>query len=226
VVFDRFFGEDHPLGDLPVAVPLGQPVEDLHLPGGQVQQEIPLLPATVEAGQQLPRNVRIHVGLAPRDGSDRRKQLDQPGGLEDVSVDPDGGERRQMIFVVEGGDGHELEVPGPRVRQLLDQLDPVHGGHVYVEQQHVRRGLPDDLQSLRPVPALADHLDVRLHVQQALQPLPEKPVIVRQHHPNPPHSPTSPRGTVQVTVVPRPRTLSIRSVPPQRRTRSSMFANP
>jgi hypothetical protein len=107
-------------------------------------------------------------------------------------------ERADRERVVRRDEHDEREVLGIEHRE---QLEPVHDGHVHVEEQHVRRVAPDRLQSLERVGRLAHHEHVAARLEERAELLPGVRLVVDEDGAKDVHAARSRSGTRSVTRV-------------------------
>src|SRR5262249_47573731 len=125
------------------------------------------------------------------------------------------------VLIIDGGGEHDDGRPPRDVLQCREHGVPVQLGHVQVEQQHVRAGRGDNIDSLPAISGLAGDFHVRFLTEQVAQSVPDDTVIIGDHHPD-----RHGTGTRTVSAAPRPGALSMSMVPPSSATRSRMWASP
>ena len=108
---------------------------------------------------RLGRDLLQHVQAERRDRAHARQRVEQaaqPDRLQQV-VDRVQFERLQRIGVVGGGEDHRRRVG--ELLQVLRGFDAIHLRHADVEQHHIGRRVPQQLEQRAPVRRFAHHLE-------------------------------------------------------------------
>src|SRR5699024_3448965 len=128
--------------------------------------------------------------------------------------------------VVEGGQHQHGEVVafGPQPPQ---RLDPVHAGHAQVQQDHIRVQLLHGPENLVPVGGVGDDADVGRQCQQALDPLADECLVVRdQYLDHGASARTAAWDSGNITLTIKPLLPLTSTVPPSASTRSVRPVSP
>src|SRR5699024_4887001 len=122
---------------------------------------------------------------------------------------------QDVAFTVERGQYQDPHARGP-LTQLGDGTYPGHPGHAQVHQHHVDLSAVHEVEHFLPVRGLGDDLDAVLGREGPAQAVPHHRVVVGDQQPD--HGPASgpdpgTTGTLALTAVPLPASLSISTLP-------------
>src|SRR3712207_5785642 len=161
VALDRLLTYVKAAGDLRVAETLGDELQHLELPVGELTEHVRLVaPGPVQLPHHPRRNARVQYRLPGGRLTDGGGELFGTDLLEDVGegTGSDGG--KDVLVVVVGGKHDHVRAWGPG-GQAAGGLDAVHARHDQVHQRHVGGVLGRKAHGLLPTPRLGDHGDVR-----------------------------------------------------------------
>ena len=126
---------------------------------------------------------RREIGASPtRQAAERLDEFRAVDVLEEIPLRPAADRGEEFVVRVMHGehdDGHIRQ----RRRDPLGRRESVHHRHIHVHQDEVRHDPARLLDRLRPVARLAHDLEIRLRLEQPLQPLPQQRVVVREEDP-------------------------------------------
>ena len=91
---------------------------------------------------------------------------------------------RMMIRGATAAGAHGSRQPGLVLEQSPRSVETVHDGHLDVHQDDVRVTPADDLQRLRAVRGLPDHLDVRLRLEDPAEADADQLLVIDQDDPD------------------------------------------
>ncbi len=174
---NRLDGDSKGVGDFAVGLALGDKLENLPLPRGQLLVGVVAAPA--ETLKNPPGKARRQVQLASGDGAKGLDELVVVGLLGQVARSavfqrPDD----KLLIVVHAQDqNRQFSHPPCQFSADVQAVDP---GHDDVQHQHIRLGGLDLLGHLQPIPALADNLELRLPGDHLRQGLAHHRMVIRQ----------------------------------------------
>src|SRR4051812_31163250 len=187
VALHRRRAEEEPGGDLRVAQPAGDHVQDLQLPCAQplrrLAQGVPPWRHVAELVDQPVGDGRGEQGVAHVHGPDRGGELLARRVLQEEAA---GSRAQSAVHVLVQVEGGEHKDAGARARSCEPGggLDAVQLRHPHVHDDDVGVVPPGLREGLHPGARLADDLEVGFGVEHEPQPLPHQVLVVGQHQPD------------------------------------------